>query len=112
MTSETYPISGATKRPDLGNVGILGAYATRVGLSVGTPEAMAREAAWGALRNASLEPGDVAAVIVGNALGGSLADQANMRGQSWLGAMAGEVDGIAVVTLLLEKRDEIMLPTA
>lgn len=87
MMSETYPISGATKRPDLGNVGILGAYATRVGLSVGTPEAMAREAAWGALRNASLEPGDVAAVIVGNALGGSLADQANMRGQSWLGAM-------------------------
>ena len=98
MMAATYPMSDVTERPDLGHVGILGAYATRVGLSVGTPEAMAREAAWGALRNASLEPGDVAAVIVGNALGGSLADQANMRGQSWLGAMGVGVASAACVS--------------
>lgn len=49
-----------------------------------TPPDMAREAVAEALADAALAPADVALVIMANALGGRLANQGCIRGQSWL----------------------------
>jgi len=48
------------------------------------PADLAAEAALEALRDADVQPSQVGMVIVGNALGGVLSDQASVRGQSWL----------------------------
>lgn len=45
---------------------------------------MARSAVGGALADAGLSPGEVGLVVVGNALGGRLSEQACIRGQAWL----------------------------
>lgn len=47
-------------------------------------EQMAREAAIAALGDAGLAPGEVGMVILANAAGGRLCDQACIRGQTWL----------------------------
>jgi len=49
-----------------------------------SPEAMAHQAVAEALTGAGIEPRELGLVLVGNALGGRLCDQACIRGQSWL----------------------------
>ena len=49
-----------------------------------TPDAMATAAVRDALADAELAAGDIGLVIVANALGGRLCEQACIRGQSWL----------------------------
>lgn len=66
------------------SVTISGAGMTRQGRSQRGPGALAREAACPALRDAVLEPAQIAMVLVGNAIGGLLSDQGSVRGQAWL----------------------------
>lgn len=49
-----------------------------------TPEELCRQAVDEALADAGLKPADISLALVGNALGGRLNEQGNIRGQAWL----------------------------
>jgi len=66
------------------DIAILGTGMTDMSRRDLTPETMSYQATHEALHDAGIEPGDLGLVIVGNALGGRLNDQACVRGQSWL----------------------------
>jgi acetyl-CoA acetyltransferase len=65
-------------------VAILGTGMTDMSRRDLTPESMAYQAVHEALVDATLEPAQLALVIVSNATGGRLCDQACIRGESWL----------------------------
>lgn len=66
------------------SVTISGIGMTPQGRSEFGPDALAAQAASEALADAGLERSQVGMVIVGNALGGALSEQACVRGQAWL----------------------------
>ncbi|HMD47257.1 MAG TPA: thiolase family protein [Acidimicrobiales bacterium] len=65
-------------------VAVIGTGMTDMSRRDMTPEAMAHQAVTEAMVEAGVEPRQLAVVIVANALGGRLCDQACIRGQSWL----------------------------
>ncbi len=65
-------------------IAILGTGMTDMGRRDLDPETMAYQAAHEAIGDAGIDPGDLGLVILGNATGGRLNDQACVRGQSWL----------------------------
>jgi len=66
------------------HVAVLGTGMTDMSRRDLTPETMAHQAVAEALESSGLEAGALSLVIMGNALGGRLNDQACIRGQSWL----------------------------
>ena len=65
-------------------IAILGTGMTDMSRRDLSPETMAYQAVYEALGDAGLSPGELGLVVVGNATGGRLNDQACVRGQSWL----------------------------
>jgi acetyl-CoA acetyltransferase len=70
-------------------VRVVGVGMTPQGRSLDGPAELARAAATEALREAALDVERLSMVVVANALGGLLADQECVRGQAWLGGLAG-----------------------
>ncbi|HZU78480.1 MAG TPA: thiolase family protein, partial [Acidimicrobiales bacterium] len=66
------------------DVSIVGVGMTSMSRRDMTPEAMARQVVGEALADAGVTPSEVGLVVMANALGGRLADQGCIRGQSWL----------------------------
>lgn len=66
------------------DVAILGTGMTDMSRRDMSPEAMADQAVREALDDAGVEADQLALVVVGNAMGGRLSDQACIRGQAWL----------------------------
>ena len=65
-------------------IAILGTGMTDMSRRDLSPETMAYQAVYEALGDAGLSPGELGLVVVGNATGGRLNNQACVRGQSWL----------------------------
>jgi acetyl-CoA acetyltransferase len=65
-------------------IAILGTGMTDMSRRDLSPETMAYQAVYEALGDAALSPGELGLVVVGNATGGRLNNQACVRGQSWL----------------------------
>jgi acetyl-CoA acetyltransferase len=65
-------------------IAILGTGMTDMSRRDLSPETMAYQAVYEALSDAGLAPGELGLVVVGNATGGRLNNQACVRGQSWL----------------------------
>jgi acetyl-CoA acetyltransferase len=61
------------------------------------PDQLAVDAATQALSDAGVNPPDIGLIVVGNALGGRLCNQGNIRGQVWLRGLG--VDGTPVVNV-------------
>jgi acetyl-CoA acetyltransferase len=75
----------ATASPDARNaVRVLGTGMTDMSRRDLTPEQMAHQVVAEALADAGLDAGAVWLVVMSNAMGGRLADQGCIRGQSWL----------------------------
>jgi acetyl-CoA acetyltransferase len=66
------------------SVAILGTGMTDFSRRDLSPEAMAHQAVTRAIDDAGIAPGDLALVVVSNAMGGRLCDQGCIRGQAWL----------------------------
>jgi acetyl-CoA acetyltransferase len=71
-------------------VRVIGAGMTPQGRLSETAAELGHQAARLALDDAGMSPSDVELVVFANALGGALCDQASIRGQSWLSALALE----------------------
>jgi acetyl-CoA acetyltransferase len=78
-------------------VSIIGVGMTPMSTRDLSPEELATVAASEALSDAGLRASEVGLVLCANALGGSLNDQACIRGQAWLGALG--LDGVGVINV-------------
>lgn len=76
---------------------VLGVGITNHGRGIGAPDVLAQTAAADALADAGVAGSTLDLVLVGNALGGSLADQENIRGQVWLRGF--DIGGAGVVNI-------------
>jgi acetyl-CoA acetyltransferase len=78
-------------------VSVIGAGMTPMSRRDMTPEELTSMAAGAALADAGLSASEVGLVLAANALGGSLNDQACIRGQSWLNPVG--LDGVGVINI-------------
>lgn len=76
---------------------VLGVGITRHGRGIGAPSVLAQAAAADALADAGLTGNQLDLVLVGNALGGALHDQANVRGEVWLRGF--DIGGAGIVNV-------------
>jgi acetyl-CoA acetyltransferase len=80
-----------------GPVSIIGVGMTPMSTRDLSPEELATVAASEALADAGLRASEVGLVLCANALGGSLNEQACIRGQAWLGPLG--LDGVGVINV-------------
>jgi acetyl-CoA acetyltransferase len=79
------------------SVSIIGVGMTPMSTRDLSPQELATVAAREALADAGLRPSEVGLVLCANALGGSLNDQACIRGQAWLAELG--LDGVGIINV-------------